>query len=288
VRSKGRKKYTEFSLSFNSSNQRLFGKLLLPEEEGPLPVAILCHGFGTDHRTMRPIAEIIAQRGIATFAFDFRGHGWSGGTCDGNAWEDVVAAFNHLSSFPEIDKQRVSVVGHSMGASAALLAAPELKNIYALVLVSCPPDDIDRSGDEFVAFYQRLAKCARGLVEYPRQGLPPWVRSFSGLSWLWMKLRRYRVAVDWGKMFKANQKGALSAALTKVKPCHLLFIHCEGDKFVDYQEAMKLYKCAQSPKKIILTTGGFHSTPLLPGRLRQDWLNWLISILQSPKEKTPV
>jgi len=285
MKSRNRKQHAEFSLSFNSSNQRLFGELWLPEEGRPLPAVIFCHGFGTDYRTMRPMAEIMAQRGIATFVFDFRGHGWSGGTCDGNAWEDVVAAFNYLASFPEIDKQHISIVGHSMGAGAALLAAPELKDVYALVLISCPPDDIDRSGEEFVLFYQRLAKSARGLVEYPRQGLPPWVRSFSGLGWLWMKLRRYRVAVDWEEMFKANQKGALSAALAKMKTCHLLFVHCQGDKLVDYHEVIKLYERTQSPKEIILRSGGFHSMPLLPGKLRQEWLNWLISVLQSPKER---
>lgn len=288
VKSRDRKKYIEFSLSFSSGNQRLFGKLLLPEEKGPLPAAILCHGFGTDHRTMRPVAKIIAQRGVAAFIFDFRGHGWSGGTCDGNAWEDVIAAFNHLFNVAEINKERISIIGHSMGAGAALLAAPKLENIYALVLISCPPDGVERSGEEFIAFYKRLAKYARGLVEYPRQGLPPWVRSFSGLGWLWMKLRRYRVIVDWEKMFKANQKGALAAALTKIKNCQLLFVHCQGDKFVDYHEVLRLYEYTESPKKVMLAPDGSHSTPLFPGRLRHDWLNWLIAVLQSTKEKTPV
>jgi len=275
-----KRKYTEFSLGFSSGNQGLFGKILLPESDKPLPAVIVCHGFGTDHRTMYPIAESIAQQGIIAFLFDFRGHGWSGGICDGNAAADVASAFDYLSSFIEIDKQRISIVGHSMGAAATLMAASVLEGVHSLVLISCPSDSIDYSEEELATFYKHLTQNSGRLMEYPKDGTPLWVRFFPGLSWMWMKLRGYRVVVDWRKMLEANQAGVLSAALKRMKPCQLLFVHCQGDKYIAPEEVMKLYKCAQEPKEIILEPGGFHSAPLLPGKLRRNWIDWLTSAIK--------
>jgi hypothetical protein len=33
-----------------------------------------------------------------------------------------------------------------------------------------------------------------------------------------------------------------------------------------------------------LSKGGFHSTPLFPGKLRDKWINWLVSTLTQVKE----
>ena len=54
--------------------QKIYGKLFLPEETNePLPLVILSHGLGSDHRIMEPYAEYYAENGFAAFVFDYIG-----------------------------------------------------------------------------------------------------------------------------------------------------------------------------------------------------------------------
>lgn len=46
--------------------QKIYGKLYLPEEtDAALPLVILSHGLGSDHRIMEPYAESFADNGFA-------------------------------------------------------------------------------------------------------------------------------------------------------------------------------------------------------------------------------
>jgi pimeloyl-ACP methyl ester carboxylesterase len=271
--------FTSFSTSFNSRGGRLYAKLLLPENGNPLPLAILCHGAGSDHRAVESSAECIAKRGVATFLFDFRGHGLSSGIYDGNTADDVVAAFEHLANYPEIDLNHVALVGHSMGASAALLAAAKLDKLSALVLLSCPPDEFEAPPEEI------LNKNGNFVVEYPSQCSVPWTGSFLGFIYRpWMKLRGQRMRINWQRFFEVYKSGDLSTALAKVKSCPILFVHCRGDRYAPYQSAVQLYEQARQPKEIILEPGGFHSAPTRSGKLRGKWVNWLVSVLTGNTE----
>ena len=54
--------------------QKIYGKLFLPEKsDPPLPLVILSHGLGSDHRIMEPYAESFAENGFAAFVFDYIG-----------------------------------------------------------------------------------------------------------------------------------------------------------------------------------------------------------------------
>ena len=55
---------------------KIYGKLLLPDAEGPLPLVILSHGFGGNHTQMSAYAEAFARHGIAAYSFDFVGGGY--------------------------------------------------------------------------------------------------------------------------------------------------------------------------------------------------------------------
>lgn len=262
-----------FSTSFDSSGGSIYGRLLVPLCGDSPPLVVLCHGAGSDHRVMESSARYFANRGIATFVFDFRGHGLSGGVCDANMADDVVAAMEHLANYEDIDLNHVALVGHSLGASAALLAAAQLPELSALVLLSCPPD-------EFEVPEEMLNTHDNFVIEYPAQGSVPWTGSFLGFFYrFWMKLRGQRMRVDWKRFLEAYRSGALSSALARVKPCPILFVHSCGDKYAPYQSAVRLYEQAPQPKQIILELGGFHSSPVRPGRLRDKWMQWLVDVL---------
>lgn len=82
---------------------------------------VLAHGAVFDKESWRPLAEILAENGFEVLAVDFRGYGRSvPGSRPRALNEDLLAAIRYLR---ESGSQTVSLVGGSMGATAAARAA---------------------------------------------------------------------------------------------------------------------------------------------------------------------
>jgi fermentation-respiration switch protein FrsA (DUF1100 family) len=228
---------------------------------------------------MRPPAQDLAKWGITSLIFDFHGYGQSEGVLDGDVAPDVIAAWHYLSNRPEINPERIALAGHSLGAMGVILAAAQLDGVYALVSLSCPQDEITPLESSFFSHHPELARESKPF-EYPHLGPPPWLGKFHGaLSWLWMEIRGYRFCINWQKSIQTRRKFKLSEALEKMKPRPILFVYCKGDEGVSYQSSLELYQKAHQPKKLLLYEGGFHSTPLMPGKVRREWIAWLTSVL---------
>ncbi len=267
------------SIDFDGEGGTLYGQLLLPRGRGPFPGAVLCHGMGTDHRAMRPVAQRIVRKGVATLTFDFRGHGRSEGIVDDNIWQDVIAAVKFLRSNAKVNPKRIAVVGHSFGAWAAIIAAAKLKDLRALVSISSPGEVENQPDAGSASLYRKLTESGRFIFEYPRCGALPGLGRLSGfVSTLWMWIRGYRARVDWRKALKVGQN-VKSAALEQMGDFPKLFVHCGKDTVVPYEKALYIYQRSESPKEFLLAKSGFHSTPLLPGPVREKWIAWLISAL---------
>jgi hypothetical protein len=105
---------------------RGFAELRLPEGAGPFPLAVIFHGGCwkagiADTAYMAPLATRWQQLGVATLNVDYRevgdGGGWPG------SFEDWIAAADLLDGLANrypIDRNRVTLVGHSAGALPAL------------------------------------------------------------------------------------------------------------------------------------------------------------------------
>ncbi|MBN1375600.1 MAG: alpha/beta fold hydrolase [Dehalococcoidia bacterium] len=268
-------------VSFGSSDVKLTGRVLYPKTGYIVPGAVICHGFGTCYRTVEEPARMMASRGVAVLIFDFRGHGKSKGIVDENIVTDVIDAWNFLSHYPGIDGGRMALAGHSMGALAAILAAGEIRP-QALIAMSCPPEiggDLSKLSFDVPV---ELLDGKKQVREYPRDGSLPWTRGFAGIiSRLWMRIAGDRVKVDWKKFFNIFSKARLSAVIRELKECAVLFVHCDGDSITPYTTAVALYETARGPKEILISEGGFHSTPLLAGRVRRNWTDWTVNTLRS-------
>ncbi len=272
--------FNTLRVSFTNSRRELAGELLLPSSSNRIPAAVLCHGMASDHRAMRPSAERLARSGIATLVFDFRGHGPGIEVFDGDVSDEVVSAVDFLKQVPQIDGDRIALVGHSMGASAVLLAAPRLDNLKALVSLAAPPEErmVSNSAHDMMA--RVLEERGISVVEYPRFSPLPWLGLFAGmLAIAWMKIRGYRLRVDWLKCLSLWGTIRASMALQTMRPIPLLFVHCQGDRVSPYETSLDLYEKALYPKYILAPKGGFHSLPLLPSKLRKAWMDWLVGIL---------
>ena len=132
-----------------------FEDVTVPSDAGPLPgwfvpapggraapAVVLVHGWESNRARMLPHAAFLHAAGFATLMFDVRGHG-------DNPPEllpisapefgaDTLAAVGLVATRPDITA--VAVLGHSMGAIGAAIAAADDPRTAALVLTSTPAD----------------------------------------------------------------------------------------------------------------------------------------------------
>lgn len=123
----------------NSQGTRLCGILSNPTNDQRKPIVILCHGFSTskDGRTYVRLEEILNDKEISTFRFDFYAHGESEGNFEeittSEAVDDVRNAIKFLK---ESGYEKIGLVGSSFGGLASILTASQSDDLYLLALKS--------------------------------------------------------------------------------------------------------------------------------------------------------
>ena len=116
---------------------------------GEGPPLLLSHAAGFHGLTWEPMAAVLGTR-YRVWAFDHRGHGGSGHAPDGryDDWrrfaEDVLAVVDTLANASLLDPRELRAGGHSMGASALLLAAQRRRELFRAIfcyepIIAPPP-----------------------------------------------------------------------------------------------------------------------------------------------------
>lgn len=128
----------------NHKGLELRGMEHIPEGE-KLPAVIFFHGFTghklEGHRLFLQISRSLEDMGFACFRFDFLGSGESDGdfkdmTVTGEL-EEAETIFEYVKSHPKIDKNRILLLGMSMGGLvASLLAGKRPEEIAKLILMA--------------------------------------------------------------------------------------------------------------------------------------------------------
>ena len=123
----------------NSNGVKLCGILSNPADDISLPIILLCHGFTTskDNFTNKKLEEILNQKNIATFRFDFFGHGESEGDFSqitiSEGVDDILQAIEYLKA---LGYSKIGLFGGSYGGICAIMAASKTKDLYLLALKS--------------------------------------------------------------------------------------------------------------------------------------------------------
>lgn len=133
---------------FNQRGSRLSGWLAVYSRQAP--VIILNHGTPGDRVNMLQRATFLFKHKYSVMLFDFQSYGHSQGimsTLGMVESEDILAAISFLHVYPSTANNKIGVLGLSMGATAAILAAARTTAILALVAESCPVDATRVPGD---------------------------------------------------------------------------------------------------------------------------------------------
>ena len=135
---------------FLNNGARLRYDLDLPAGAGPFPAIVFVHGSGMVTRgNVAHGTNPFVPEGVAVLRYDKRGVGESTGiffnvgpansaTTLGTLANDVVAAVRFLKNFPEIDPNRIGVLGNSQGGWISPLAAAEAEEISFMLIWSGP------------------------------------------------------------------------------------------------------------------------------------------------------
>lgn len=104
----------------------------------PAPAVVLVHMLGRTKDDWEDLADRLEGAGAIVLAIDLRGHGRSGGSRDAlpPMVDDVQSAVRWLAARPGVRADAIAVVGASLGANLALLAAADNPVVHALALLS--------------------------------------------------------------------------------------------------------------------------------------------------------
>jgi pimeloyl-ACP methyl ester carboxylesterase len=129
---------------------RLAGLVTVPDPSTLRGWAVMTHGILESKDEYGgfyvDIAAILAERGIGSLRFDFRGHGESSGsTMDISIVGDVIDLKSSVKQLPlEIDEP-VALVGTSFGAGPSILAASGLGRRLSCIALIAPVLDYERT-----------------------------------------------------------------------------------------------------------------------------------------------
>lgn len=214
----------------------LGARLDTPDSGVPVAYAVFGHCFTCtkDYKFIRQVSRALTEHGIAVLCLDFTGLGESGGRFEDSNFStsvaDVIAAARFLADTCEAP---ALLVGHSLGGTAMLAAAPELPQVRAVATLNAPfeprhifhhfsgiADRIEQEGGAETVIGGKVYRITRQLLHDLRD-------------------RRMATAIR-----------SLDAAL--------LILHAPQDETVGIDNAGRIFETARHPKSFIALDGADH------------------------------
>jgi len=134
---------TEKQLYFYRDGLKIFGKLYLPEGEGPFPVLVMQPGFRGSQALCSSLKDKFIENGIACLTYDCIGAA-SPSKSDGMIFDmtfmteimDTFVVLDSITSISQLDADNIFVYGHSVGGLVVTYAAThrpdDVKGIIAV------------------------------------------------------------------------------------------------------------------------------------------------------------
>jgi fermentation-respiration switch protein FrsA (DUF1100 family) len=212
----------------SSDGTRLHG-WFLPAKGNAWGTVVHFHGNAGNITANLKMVSFFPYNGLNLFMFDYRGYGESEGSpCRKGVYEDSRAALNYVLSRKDVDRERVFLLGQSLGGANAIAVAALWNGHAARSVV------IDSS---FYS-YRSIVKDKIGLIPI--------------IGWFRTPLS-YIMATD------SFNSGDLIPAIS---PTPVMIIHGTADRVVPYPHGLMLFEKAGQPKTFVTVEGGGHISAL--------------------------
>lgn len=213
------------------------------------PAVVLMHGWGANASLMLPAVAPLHSAGYAVLLLDARCHGNSDDepfTSLPRFAQDIEAGLNWLQLQPAVDGTRLAVIGHSVGAGAALLSATRRLDLRAVVSLS--------------AFAHPYEVMRRYLVEFH---IPYWV-----IGWYVLRHVQRVIGARFDDIAPVNTIGQAR--------CPVLLVHGVDDALVPFSDAQRLQVAGRAGAVECVAIAGGHD----PSDSLNDYQVQLIDFLR--------
>lgn len=202
--------------------------------DNPVGTVVHCHGNAGNISAHFKFVGWLPAQGWNVLCFDYRGYGQSDGKVTRSSTiDDVHAAIRFAATLPEVDADRVCVIGQSLGGTVAIAALAE--------------DDHGVRG-----------LCIDGAFSSYRTE----ARFVAGQSWyLWA------AAGLLSRLLISDHASAIDC-VGRIGAMPKLFICGDQDRTVDYRQTVDLYEKASQPKELWIIEGTGHTEAMtgeIPG-----------------------
>jgi putative redox protein len=211
------------------AGHQLAGRLDRPEGSEPIAFAVFAHCFSCskDVKSINWISKGLAERGVAVLRFDFTGLGDSQGDFSDTTFstniEDILAAAEFLRAqyrAPAI------LIGHSLGGTAMLAAAPRVPECKLVVTIAAPAE-ARHVGERLIREYPHIM--SEGAADV----------SFGGRS---VRIRR--------EFLEDLERHDIAREVAKLQRSLIVF-HAPTDQTLDFEHGLTIFQAARPPKSFV-------------------------------------
>lgn len=251
----------------NRNGVQLATSIDFPNHQKPKQFALFAHCFTctSNLNAVRNISKTLNKKGIAVARFDFTGLGKSEGDFSASHFEANVEDLLDVNKYLVTHYQAPQlIIGHSLGGSAAIVAASKLDNIKAVVTIGSPAN-IKHTTRHFADQVEDLKAGEQAEVV------------ISG--------RTFTISGEFVEGFKKHKLPETIKSLRKP----ILVMHAPFDKIVSIKNAHEIYHNALHPKSFISLDNADHlltkkEDSLYVGEMIASWSSRYIDLqaVESP------
>jgi uncharacterized protein len=237
----------------------LFGWLLPGLENQPAPAVIVLHGWGANAEMMLPLARPVQAAGFTVLLIDVRNHGAS----DADTFssmprfaEDLDASIDWLKTQPEVLPGHIAVIGHSVGAAAALLSASRRRDLAGVISLAAFAHPADM---------MRRWLATKGLPYFP-------------LGWYVLHYVQHVIGHRFDAIAPLNTLPRIT--------CQVLLVHGADDSTVPVSDAHAIFARRPSERVQLRVLPGEHDATDELERHTDEMIAFLHSAFQDRKNRT--
>jgi uncharacterized protein len=260
-------------VTFVSAGLKLAGALQVPrgrKARERRPAFLVLHGFGSNKNSggTTAVAKLLTSLGYVTLRFDMRGCGESEGTrgrviCLEQV-EDTKSALSFLAARPEVDADRIGVIGQSFGAAVAVYTAGVDRRVAACISSGGWGDGAKKFRKQHAApgAWERFAamleegqrhreRTGRSLM-VPRYDIVPIPPALRG------NLAQGSIMEFPFEVVESMYAFAANDVVGKIAPRPLLLLHSSNDSVTPTEQSLDLFVRASQPVDLHLVANVDH------------------------------